>query len=191
MTQGRMSLFVGLTSVAAAVVICGLTLVSIGLARHMQSAHGGYGLVSLGAVIACCGLAFGVALLAVLAADLGDRGGVPAAGAAGPARQIGPLTRRETALPVPPPQPADAAGEHGYAGDIWSPGPEYAWVPADAGGGDRESVAGDGWALDGRAEWDPASPEGWGDGASLWASAEPAPKTSVWEPGPKRPPAET
>jgi hypothetical protein len=151
-----MRLFVGLTSVAAAVVICGLTLVSIGLARHMQSAHGGYGLVSLGAVIACCGVAFGVALLAVLAADLGNRGGAPAPRVAVPARQLSPLTRRETALRVPSPQPVDAVGEYDSwipeFGDSWSPGPDYAWFPADAG------------ALDGRAEWEPASPGDWSDG---------------------------
>jgi hypothetical protein len=156
-TQGRMRLFVGLTSVAAAVVICGLTLVSIGLARHMQSAHGGYGLVSLGAVIACCGVAFGVALLAVLAADLGNRGGAPAPRVAVPARQLSPLTRRETALRMPSPQPVDAVGEYDSwipeFGDSWSPGPDYAWFPADAG------------ALDGRAEWEPASPGDWSDGA--------------------------
>jgi hypothetical protein len=157
-----MRLFVGLTSVAAAVVICGLTLVSIGLARHVQSAHGGYGLVSLGAVIACCGVAFGVALLAVLAADLGNRGAVPAPGVAVPARRLSPLTRRETALRMPSPRPVDAVGEGDSwipeSGDGWSPAPDHAWFPADAGGGDV-------WALDGRAEWEPASPGDWSDGA--------------------------
>jgi hypothetical protein len=227
-TPGHMRLFLTLTFAAAALLICGLTLVFIGVGLHLESAHDGHGLVYAAAVIALCGFAFGAAVLAVLAADLGGRGGLPsraaalAPAAAVPAPRLSPLSPQEPAPPVPSPQPADAGGGYGYAddvwdpefGDTWSPGPAYVWAPA--GGHDGGDAAGEGWAPDDRDEWDPAGLPDWDGSGQLWASAgrgaagpasaaepgqdepatfsvwEPAPKQSVREPGPMRPPpAET
>ena len=65
----------GLTVVGAVLLVSGLLLAIIGSALRLKSPHHGSGLAQLGEVLAILGLAFGVVLIVVLAADLAGRVG--------------------------------------------------------------------------------------------------------------------
>ena len=70
-----MRFVMGLTVVGAALLVSGLLLTFVGSALRLKSPHHGDGFTQVGEVLAICGLAFGVALIAVLAIDLAGRAG--------------------------------------------------------------------------------------------------------------------
>jgi hypothetical protein len=112
-----MRLVMGLTVVGAGLLVSGLLLTIIGSALRLKSAHHGSGLAQLGEVLAIFGLAVGVVLIVVLAADLAGRLGRRGGGGAGgmPARPLQITATYRSPIPdagllSPLPSPAAAAG---------------------------------------------------------------------------------
>ncbi|MGA8453797.1 MAG: hypothetical protein WB800_00220, partial [Streptosporangiaceae bacterium] len=110
-----MRLVMGLTVIGAALLVSGLLLTIIGSALRLKSPHHGSGLAQLGEVLAICGLAVGVVLIVVLAADLAGRLGRRGGGAAGamPARPLQITAAYRSPIPdagllSPLPSPATA-----------------------------------------------------------------------------------
>jgi hypothetical protein len=63
-----------LTVVGAVLLITGLLMVSVGEALRLKSGHGGSGTVRAGEIVACLGLAIGVALTIALTSGRPGRG---------------------------------------------------------------------------------------------------------------------
>jgi hypothetical protein len=110
-----MRLVMGLTVVGAALLVSGLLLTIIGSALRLKSPHHGSGLAQLGEVLAIFGLAVGVVLIVVLAADLAGRLGRRARGGAEamPARPLQITAAYRSPIPdagllSPLPSPATA-----------------------------------------------------------------------------------
>jgi hypothetical protein len=167
----------GLTAAAAALFICGVTIVVIGEALRLTSANDGHGIVRTGEVMAVCGLAAGIALLAILVvglADAAERGGRalatdidpgrPVAGddwrnsqrAAGAPAMAQPIVvpRQEAGDDLAPAAGYTDDGWHPEPGEVWDPGPAYAW----------NSRASDDWNSGGQADWGHGGEADWGHG---------------------------
>jgi hypothetical protein len=186
-----MRFVMGLTIAGAALLVFGVVLVFIRFALRLTSPHDGPGFVQMGGVIAICGLACGVALLAVLAVDLADRAGRVGpgrTGGGGAGADLGGVPPAEWLRPLPPPgtgpagrprEPAEAGygypgsgyADYGWrseAGGGWSPGPAYVWTPRAR---DDWESGDDGWSPADQDDWAPDDQDGWAtDGQDGWAT---------------------
>jgi hypothetical protein len=161
----------GLTIVGAASLIAGLTMMLVGETLRLRSANS-QGLVQGGEIAAICGLACGVAVLAVLAVV----GLISPPSHSGPV-PLPPQSAVPPLAPLPPPPPQAGHGWVPQAEEAWSPeaddewdphadgawnpGPAYAW-PEDDGADWDHGNAGD-WATQGDGGWAPDEPGGWAE----------------------------
>ena len=187
----------GLTVVGAALLACGVMLVFVGSSLGLKSPHDGRGFVHAGETVAICGLAFGVALLAVLAIDLADRAGrggpgrarrgsgrVPAAGGLIrlPSPETGldelrqePVVELRLASRYPGPdhvdnrwQPDMGNGAYPDAGNGAYPDAGGSWSPGPA----YVWSPRDEWDSGGEDGWSPAEADDWArDGQGGWDPA--------------------
>jgi hypothetical protein len=163
----------GLTVVGAVLLACGVMLVFVGSTLRLKSPHDGRGFVHAGEAVAICGLAFGVALLVVLAIDLADRAGRGGPGRARRGSGHRPASGGLIPLPSPGTGPAELRQEPVVELRLASryPGPDHAdnrWqLDADNGsypdaGNGSYPEAGGSWSPGPAYVWSPG--DDWGSG---------------------------